>query len=299
VPILALPRAVLVVQRMEATGPNAQQIQYWNDTAGEKWVRLQAVLDEMIRPLGQLAMARARLRPGERVLDVGCGCGDTTAELGCRVAPGGSATGVDICGVMLERARELASERRVGARFELADAQTHAFPPAGADVVFSRFGVMFFADPTAAFTNLRRALARGGRLAFVCWQALPENPWMFVPLGAALQHVPPPPLPGPDAPGPFAFADPARVRGILDRAGYRDIAFEDVRETLTLSGLGGLDRTVDFMLQMGPTSALLREASDPTLVPRVAAAVRAALEPYLTSEGVRMASASWVVTARA
>ena len=284
---------------MDTTGPNAQQIQYWNETAGPKWVTLQAELDEMIRPLGRLVMERARLRPGERVLDVGCGCGDTTVELARRVAPGGGATGIDISAVMLERARQLAREQGVAARFELADAQTHVFAPTSADALFSRFGVMFFADPAAAFTNLRRALAPGGRLAFVCWQALPENPWMYVPVGAALQHVPMPPMPGPDAPGPFAFADPARVRGILERAGYQDIEFEDVRETLTVGGRGSLDQTVDFMLQMGPTAAALRESADPTLMPRAAAAVRAALEPYVTADGIRMSSASWIVTAGA
>jgi SAM-dependent methyltransferase len=284
---------------MDATGPNAQQIQYWNETAGPKWVTLQRVLDDQIRPLGQLAMERAGLRAGERVLDVGCGCGDTTVELARRVAPGGTATGVDISAPMLERARQQAREQQVAARFEQADAQTHPFPPASADVVFSRFGVMFFADPTAAFANLRRTLAPGGRLAVVCWQALPENPWMFVPLGAALQFLPPPPMMTPDAPGPFAFADRARVGKILTDAAFGDVQFEDVRRTLRIGAGADVDQTVEFLLQMGPAAAALRESPDPELVPRVAAAVRTALQPYVTADGVRMDSASWVVTARA
>src|SRR5262249_40712661 len=176
----------------------------------------------------------------------GCGCGDTTVELSKGVAPGGSATGVDISAPMLERARALAEAQRAAARFELADAQTHAFPPASADVVFSRFGIMFFADPTAAFANLRRALTPSGRLAFVCWQALPENAWMAVPMLAALQHLPPPPLPGPEAPGPFSFADPARVRRILEGAGFRSVQLEDVRETLTVGGGAGPADTAEF-----------------------------------------------------
>jgi SAM-dependent methyltransferase len=284
---------------MDTSGPNAQQVQYWNEVSGPKWVVLQATIDEQIRPLGRLAMDRAALRPGERVLDIGCGCGDTTIELARRVAPGGAVTGVDISAVMLERARQTAREQGVNARFERADAQTHAFPPASADVLFSRFGVMFFADPTAAFANLRRALRPSGRLAFVCWQALADNPWMLVPLGAALQVMPPPPLPAPDAPGPFAFADPERVRGILAGAGFRDIQLEPVQQTLTVGGGAGLDVTVDFLLQMGPAAAALRESPDPSLAPRVAAVVRTALEPYLTPEGVRMPSASWIVTAAA
>src|SRR5262249_38336345 len=149
------------------------------------------------------------------VLDVGCGCGDSTVDLARRVAPDGTVVGMDISAVMLERARQTAREQGVNARFEHADAQTHAFAPASFDVLFSRFGVMFFADPTAAFANLRSALRPGGKLAFVCWQSLAENPWMLVPLGAAFQIIPPPPMPAPDAPGPFAFADQSRVRSIL------------------------------------------------------------------------------------
>jgi SAM-dependent methyltransferase len=283
---------------LEATGPNAQQIQYWNET-GARWVRLQAPIDEQIRPLGLLAMERAGLRPSARVLDVGCGCGATTVELARRVAPGGVATGIDISAVMLERAGQFAREQGSGARFELADAQTHAFPPASVDILFSRFGVMFFNSPAAAFANLRRALAPGGRLTFVCWQSLPDNPWMFVPLGAALQHLPTPTPPAPDAPGPFSFADRARVRGILERAGFEAVHFEDVRETLTIGGGAGLDETVDFLLQMGPTGAALRESPDPALMPRVAAAVREAVAPFVTADGIRMPSASWIVTATA
>ncbi len=284
---------------IQPSGPNAEQIKYWNDTAGPKWVALHDVIDDQIRPLGLAAMDRANLRPGERVLDVGCGCGDTTVELARRVAPGGAAVGIDISAVMLERARHRAGAAGVAARFELGDAQTHPFTPATADVLFSRFGVMFFVDPTAAFTNLHRALRSGGRLAFVCWQSLPENPWMFVPLGAALQHLPPPSLPAPDAPGPFAFADPARVRGILGNAGFADVHLESVHRELSIGGGAGLDETVEFLLQMGPTAALLRDSPDPTLLPRVSDAVRASLIPYQTPQGIRMSSASWIVTAQA
>jgi SAM-dependent methyltransferase len=283
---------------MDISGPNAQQIQYWNEAAGQKWVALQAVIDDQIRPLGRFAMDRAALLPGAHVLDIGCGCGDTTIELARRVAPGGGATGIDISAVMLERARQAAREQHVAATFERADAQTHAFPAASVDVLYSRFGVMFFADPKAAFTNLRRALRPGGRLSFICWQSLPENPWMFVPLGAALQFLPPPPLPAPDAPGPFAFADTGRVEGILSGAGFNDVQFQDVRQTLRIGGGAGLDQTVDFLLQMGPAAVALRESNDPTLMSRVSAAVRESLGPYVGDDGIRMPSASWIVTAR-
>ena len=278
------------------SGPNAEQIKYWNEN-GRKWVTLHGVIDQQIRPLGLRAMDRAALHAGDDVLDVGCGCGATTVEIARRVAPGGRATGIDISAVMLEEARRRARDVGAAAHFELTDAQTHRFTPASVDVIFSRFGVMFFVDPTAAFANLRRALRPDGRLAFVCWRSLPDNPWMFVPLGAALQLLPPPPLPAPDAPGPFAFADQARVRGILEGAGFRDVQFDPVDEMLTIGG-ADLDETVAFLMQMGPTGMLLRQANDPSLEPRVAAAVRASLEPYLTPTGVRMSSASWIVTAR-
>jgi SAM-dependent methyltransferase len=279
-------------------GPNAEQITYWNDQAGPTWVAVQASIDEQIRPLGRLAMECAELRPGARVLDVGCGCGDTTIELAARVAPDGEVLGVDISAPMLHRADAQARAAGVVARFELADAQTAPWEPDRFDVLFSRFGVMFFADPAGAFANLRRALRRGGRLAFVCWQNMADNPWMVVPMSAALPLLPPQPPPVPGAPGPFAFADPDHVRAVLARAGFADVALESVRQPLAVGGGQDLDATVDFVLRMGPTARALRAAADPALPPRVAAAVREALQPYETADGVRMDSASWIVTAR-
>ena len=279
-------------------GPNSEQITYWNQQAGPTWVAVQSLIDQQIRPLGHLAMERAELRAGARVLDVGCGCGDTSIELAGRVAPGGEVLGVDISAPMLTRAGQQARAAGVAARFELADAQTSAFEADRFDVLFSRFGVMFFAEPAVAFANLRRALRGGGRLAFVCWQNMRENPWMVVPMNAALPLLPPQPPPVPGAPGPFAFADPDYLRDILVRAGFADIELESVRMPLSVGGGQDLDATVDFVLRMGPTARALREADDPELLPDVAAAVREALAPYQTAEGVRMDSASWIVTAR-
>lgn len=284
--------------KLDYAGPNAQQIEYWNDQSGPKWVALQPVLDEQIAPLGHRAMDRAALRAGERVLDIGCGCGQTSLELGRRVGPTGAVTGVDISSVMLERARAFAREQGVGnVSFEDADAQTHAFDAGAYDLVFSRFGIMFFADSIAAFTNLARALRPGGRIAFVCWRSFPENPWMTVPVSAALQHLPPPSIPDPDAPGPFRFADPDKVRGILTGAGFVAPQLEPLDETLTMGGTGSdLDRAVGFILQIGPLAAALREAG-PDAGAKVAGTVRDALAPYHTPQGVRMDSASWIVTA--
>jgi len=287
------------VTTLDTDGPNAEQVRYWNETAAPKWVEYQAVLDTQLEGLGCLTMDRARLVPGERVLDVGCGCGATTRALAARVGPGGGALGVDVSAPMLARAAALTRDAGlVNVRFTNADAQTHRFEPGSADVLFSRFGVMFFADPPAAFRNLRGALRPGGRVSFVCWQPLAENPWLLVPLGAAAQHLQLPPPPAPGAPGPFAFADPEHVRVILAQAGFDGIHLEGVRETLTVGG-GGLEEAVHFLLEgVGPTTAALREA-DPAVRPRVYAAVREALAPFTTAAGVRMPAAAWIVTARA
>jgi SAM-dependent methyltransferase len=283
---------------IDYSGPNIQQIQYWNELAGPKWVALYRFIDAQVTPLGLSAMARGSIRIGERVLDIGCGCGSTTVELARRVGPTGAVTGVDISSVMLDRARLAAREAELDqVRYVNADAQIFSFAPGSVDLVFSRFGVMFFAQPEEAFRNLFKALCSGGRLAFVCWRALPDNPWMTVPLGAALQHLPPPPLPAPEAPGPFAFADAERVRRILATAGFVDIQIEALNETLTIGGGVDLAQTVDYLMQMGPLGAALRESA-PELRSQVAASVREALLPYQTPGGVRMSSGAWLVTAR-
>jgi len=285
---------------LKYSGPNAEQIKYWNEASGPKWVAWHDLVDAQIRPLGLQAMERARIVTGERVLDVGSGCGATTLELARRVGPTGSATGVDISGVMLQRAREAAAQAKLSnVRFENADAQTHAFEPESMDAIFSRFGVMFFAQPDAAFANLRNALRPGGRLAFVAWQAVHLNPWMFVPVAAAAQHITIPLPTSPDAPGPFAFADVERVRGILSRAGFADVGFEELTDTVSVAGGADLDQTVDFLLQMGPTGNAIRDAgAGADALTAVTAAIREALQPYVTSDGVRMQAAAWIVTGR-
>ncbi len=281
---------------MDATGPNAEQIRYWNETAGRKWVERGRMLDAQIGPLGRLVMDRAQIQPGTAILDVGWACGETSVELGTRVGATGSVTGVDISVPMLSAARARAAGLP-HVRFLEADAQTHRFPASSFDLLFSRFGVMFFVDPTTAFTNLRAALRPTGRAAFVCWQPLPRNEWMRVPLMAAAQHVQLPPPPAPDAPGPFSFGDTDRVRGILTRAGFDDVGFEALDTTLTMAGGGSLDEAVEFLLEIGPTGAVLRDA-DPALRPTVAGALRTAIAPFAGPNGVQMSGAVWIVTAR-
>jgi SAM-dependent methyltransferase len=276
--------------------PNTEQVRYWNEVAGPKWVKHQRRLDEMIGPLGALAIDRAAPQRGERVLDVGCGCGASALELRDRVGEGGEVLGVDLSEPMLEVARSRTNAP--GLHFEKADAQTEPFPPARFDLVFSRFGVMFFADPVAAFANLRRALRPGGRITFLCWQPASRNPWVMVPLMAIAEVVPLQPPPPPEAPGPFSLGDPARVERILAEAGFRDVAIEAAEQPMWLGGRGGsLDDVVDFALQLGPASAALAEASAEQKA-RAATRIRDALAPYAIGEDVQMHTATWIVSAR-
>jgi SAM-dependent methyltransferase len=195
---------------------------------------------------------------------------------------------------MLEIARDRAAVAGLPqAEFLEADAQIHAFPAGSYDGLFSRFGVMFFADPQAAFANLRRALKPGGRLTFISWRPLAENPWMTVPLFAALRHLPPPQPPPPGAPGPFAFADPEHVRAILAGAGFGDIALIPLDAKI---GGNTIDEAVKLALRVGPLGAMLREY--PEAAPRVVDDIRAALEPYAVDGRVTMDAAAWLASAR-
>jgi SAM-dependent methyltransferase len=285
---------------IEFVGPNAEQIRYWNEIGGPRYVTLRHIVSEHVRPLGLLALERAAIPERSRVLDVGCGFGETTLEIGRRVGAGGAVLGVDVSAPMIELARESARAADLtNVAFENVDAQTASFEGRPYDALFSRFGVMFFADPAAAFDNLRRALRPGARLAFLCWRSLKENPWLLVPTMAAAPLLPMR-RPDPHAPGSFAFADAARVKGLLERAGFVRIEHEAVDQELCLAAGRPLDESVDYLLQLGPAAAALREASpSPELVGRVTDAMRAAVAPYHGTAGVRMAGAAWIVTAEA
>jgi SAM-dependent methyltransferase len=201
--------------------------------------------------------------------------------------------GVDLSAAVLAFAQRAAKVcERV--RFVQADAQVFPFEPASFDAAFSWFGVMFFADPTTAFINIRRSLRPNGRLAFICWRAVEENPLDIVPLRAASAHLPPQPAHDPDAPGPFAFADPDRVRGILKRAGFGEIEITARDEQV---GSGDLDTTLAVCSRIGPLDKILRENFERRAV--TLPSVRSALAAHDGPDGVRLKAATWVVTARA
>lgn len=270
---------------------NAAQIDYWNETAGPVWVRMQAQLDHQIDGIGREAMRVLDPHSGEHILDIGCGCGQTTIQLAECVGPDGAVTGVDISRPMLEVARRRPVPADGQVRFRQADAQTADLGVAAFDAAFSRFGVMFFADPTAAFGNIARALKPGGRLTFACWSAPAENPWMTMPLMAAAHLLPPLPPPDPTAPGPFAFAEPERVMAVLDES----FATVSIQRFESLIGGFDLDGAVNLALNVGPLGGALRE--NPAATDKVTGAVREALAPYATPDGVRMPSAVWIVSA--
>lgn len=256
------------------------------DLAAQAWVEVADLLDPQLSPLGLAAMDALDPQPGESVVDIGCGAGQSVLQLAERVGPAGRVIGVDIAPRLLDLARRRASGL-TQVDFVDADAQALDLPAASADGVFSRFGVMAFADPAAAFANFRRILKPGGRLAFVCWRALAENELDLLPLRAAgLEAMA-------DA-TPFSFADPDVVQATLAGVGFRDIAIAAADQAVTS---GGVDEMARVLLKVGSLGRILREAPD-----RLAAAeprLRAALAERERDGVVALNAATWVVTARA
>lgn len=277
---------------------NDAQIAEWNGEQGRRWVELQRAMDAMLEPFSQAALQAAAAQPGEKVIDVGCGCGSTSLTLARAVAPGGSVLGVDVSQPMLAVARELAATAEgLDLSFVEADAADAEFP-SDHDLLFSRFGLMFFAAPTAALRHLRGALGPRGRCAFVCWRAPRDNPWAMTPLMAARQAlgITQPPA-DPLAPGPFAFADDKRLHGLLSEAGFSRI---DIRRSEAMLRLGTTARgAAEQSLRIGPVSRLAREAG-PQQAPLLVDAIEQVLRPLAGADGsIRLAGSTWLVTAAA
>lgn len=270
---------------------NADQIEYWNGAAGRTWVDVQARIDRLLAPISAALIDRADPQPGERAVDVGCGCGDTTLAVAQR---GAAVWGIDISEPMLARARSRATGLD-NLAFSRADAATQQFTP-DHQLVLSRFGVMFFDDPVAAFANLRTALTAEGRLVFSAWQAPALNPWVAVAARAAQPYLPPPEAEAdPRAPGPFAFAEADYVRELLGAAGFRDIVLEPFSTDLHVAD--DVAGAMEFLTAIGPMARVLKELDEATAA-RAIAAVRDALTPLATPDGVALGSACWLVQAR-
>ena len=276
---------------------NADQIAYWNGPGGERWAKRQAAQDIVLKPVLDLLVDRAAPQAGERVVDVGCGSGASSFALAAKVAPNGQVFGVDVSEPMLTRARQSAPSG-LPVEFALADATVYPFAPESFDLLASRFGVMFFADPVLSFANLHKAMRKSGRLAFVCWQEPRQNPFFMAPLQAVYQHVPKMPPVGPEDPGPFAFASEARVTRILSEAGFSDIAMEPCRVELDIATGRGIDAAVQSALEIGPASRALDGHPDDVRA-AATASIREALTPFAKGDAVLLPGAIWIVTARA
>jgi len=277
--------------------PNADQVAYWNGPAGQRWTDRQASQDLLLAPVTEILIERAKVRTSERIVDIGCGCGSTTIALAQRTGPTGQVLGIDISAPMLARARQIAPPG-LPVEFVLADATVYPFEPASRDLLASRFGVMFFAEPALSFANLRRALRPSGRLAFACWREPRDNPWMMAPLQAVYQHVPKLPQPGPEDPGPFAFSSEPRVHRILGEAGFSGIAMEPHRLALDIATGRGLDAAVEAALEIGPANRAL-EGAPPELRAAARNSIRETLAPFVSGQTVPLAGSIWIVTAKA
>jgi SAM-dependent methyltransferase len=274
---------------------NADQIAYWNGPGGQHWIARQQMQDTLLAPVSEILIERARVAAGERVVDVGCGCGATTLAFAEKVGPAGHVLGIDVSAPMLARARERAPAD-APVEFSLADATVYPFEPANFDLLVSRFGVMFFAQPALSFANLRRALRTGGRVAFACWRTPRDNPWLIVPLQAAYRHVPKLPELGPEDPGPFAFASEDRVRRILGEAGFSSIVLERSDLSLDIAAGSGLDVAVKTAVEIGPASRAL-DGHPPETIAAATDSIRAALVPFVRDNRVPISGSIWIVTA--
>jgi ubiquinone/menaquinone biosynthesis C-methylase UbiE len=276
--------------------PAQDQIEYWNREGGPHWVNRQQSWDVTMKPISDAALVRAAVKPGERAIDIGCGCGATSLDLARLVGPQGRVLGIDVSKPMLDRAKERGAGNPV-LSFAEADATTYAFEPGAADLLFSRHGVMFFPEPERAFTNLRRALKGGGRVAFSCFRTPKENALITTILAAVSDFVPPLPKLGPEDPGPFSFADPARVQRILGAAGFKDVHLEPIDLQLDAGSGKGLDEALANTREIGPASRALKDAP-PEIRAKAEAAIRAALMPLQKDGKVPLGAGIWVVTAR-
>ena len=283
---------------------NHEQIAYWNGDGGRKWAERDELMAGVLAPISDALLTRAAPRGARSALDVGCGGGSNTLQLLQHLDNPRHILGIDVSAPLLEVARArvaghgTAPLRTAPPRIEFlrADAATHDFGDWRFDVLFSRFGVMFFDDPVAAFAQLRRAAHRNAGLAFCCWQALDNNPWTALPLKAALTVLPAPEPVAPHSPGPFAFADAAYVREVLAQAGWSDTRIEPYAPTLEFSIEGGYEAAVRELVNTGPVGRLLAPAERPARE-AVYAAARRALKDYYRGDTLALAGAVWFVTA--
>lgn len=289
-----------VAATSKAPPEDTEFVQFWNEVLAPKFIRFRHILVDGLTHHSEAVFPKLPVREGDRVLDVGCGFGDTALKLGRIVGPKGEVVGIDCCDAFLTAAeadREQAGVDNV--RFVRGDAEV-ALPEGGFDFVFARFGTMFFANPVAGLRNMRKALRPGGRMTHIVWRTSTDNPWLSMAKDVVLRFLPPP---GDDArtcgPGPFSMSDEPTVRRMMKIAGYEDITFERV-DAPVLVGRNVRD-AIDFQLAIGPAGEVFREAGEAAEArrPEIEAALAQAIRAQTTSsEGIVMPSSSWVISAR-
>lgn len=276
---------------------NAAWVEFYNSPAARAWADHHAPIDRFFGGLTRAALDIAAPQVGERVLDIGCGAGTTVLELAARVGPGGHVLGADISERSVARAQErIAAAGLRHAEVILADVSAHAFAPNSFDLAFSRFGVMFFADPTTAFANVRWAMKPGGRLALAVFRTAAENPWTVSPL-AAVQHMLPPQAAAEELPM-FTWADPGRVRRILEGAGFQHVAMTPLDPAMQFAGPDGAREAAELAMMIGTLPRTMLGISA-----QQREAVQAALEAFFRGHdgpsGIVLPGALWVMQARA
>lgn len=278
---------------MMSTPADSEQSKLWNGPSGQAWIDLQETFDRSLKPFEDLLVEAVAASSARQVLDVGCGTGATTLAIAQQLGMRGRCTGIDLSQPMVEVARSRAQREGSRATFVCADVQTHAFEPATFDCLVSRFGVMFFDAPVAAFANLRHAASPGAAMHFIAWRGPQENPFMTTAERAAAPLLPALPPRLPDAPGQFAFADRERVHSILRDSGWTAIHIRAIDVTCTMT-----ERELSrYFARLGPVGRALRETDEATRT-RVLATLRDAFAPFVRGDEVRFTAACWMINAR-
>ena len=275
---------------------NKNQRDFWSGKGGDIWVERQNAMDTMLSPLGEAALNKLNLNEGENVLDIGCGCGHTTLNIAKRISPDGQVTGLDISEPMLKRAKESANEMSISnASFNCVDVQTDDMGEEVYSAAFSRFGVMFFEDPVAAFCNINKSLITGASLSFVCWQSPALNPWQSLFIEAVKKYVD---LPSPPrrSPSPFAFMESEYVSSILEESNFQNIMIEGHEAEVNMFSGRSLSDSVKDYISINPVvSGMLKDSTEQEKTEIINSAIEA-FSPYYSAKGLMFPSATWLVT---
>ena len=275
---------------------NKNQRDFWSGKGGDIWVERQNAMDTMLSPLGEAALNKLNLNEGENVLDIGCGCGHATLNIAKRISPDGQVTGLDISEPMLKRAKESANEMSISnASFNCVDVQTDDMGEEVYSAAFSRFGVMFFEDPVAAFCNINKSLITGASLSFVCWQSPALNPWQSLFIEAVKKYVDLP-SPPPRSPSPFAFMESEYVSSILEESNFQNIIIEGHEAEVNMFSGRSLSDSVKDYISINPVvSGMLKDSTEQEKTEIINSAIEA-FSPYYSAKGLMFPSATWLVT---